>query len=282
MKSRQQRKIILRVVFYLFLVFAFVYTVFPFYWALNTSLMTKSDLSAIPPAYVPVPPDLSSYEAVFNDSLFVAALRNSIIVAGGATLLSLFVGSLAAYAIGRFHFRGRRPILYLILSMTMFPQIAVVGSLFTMIVNLGLYNTHAALIFSYLLTILPFTVWVLASFFKALPKELEESAYVDGASPFQTFWRILLPLSAPALVTTGLLAFITAWNEYLFALSFTADGKAKTVPVVVAQFSGTTEFEIPWGEIMAGSIIATAPLILLVFLFQRRIVSGMTAGAVKG
>lgn len=164
----------------------------------------------------------------------------------------------------------------------MFPQIAIVGALFQMITQLGLYNTRMALILVYLLMTLPFTVWVLATFFRSLPTELEESAYVDGASPFQTFWRILLPLSAPGLVTTGILAFIQAWNEYLFALSFTSDERARTVPPVVANFSGETQYAIPWGEIMAGSLLATAPLVILVFLFQRRIISGMTAGAVKG
>jgi trehalose/maltose transport system permease protein len=278
----QRRKQLQRVLFYLFLTVAFAYTVFPFYWAVNTSFMSARDLTAIPPVYAPTPPATTSWESVLTNGLFLAALRNSVIVASGATLLSLFVGSLAACAIGRFRFRGRRPLLYLILAMTMFPQIAVVGPLFSLVIKTGLYNTHLALILTYLLTIMPFTVWVLSSFFASLPRELEESAYVDGASPFQTFWKILLPLSAPGLVTTGLLAFITAWNEYLFALSFTVDEQARTVPVVVAQFSGSTEFEIPWGEIMAGSIIATGPLILLVFLFQRRIVSGMTAGAVKG
>ena len=271
-----------RVAFYVFLLVALVYTVFPFYWAVNTSLMSRGDLMSVPPVYFPTEPTAESYRNVMESRLFLLALRNSAIVAGGATLLALAAGSLAACALGRFRFRGRRWMLYLVLSMTMFPQIAIVGSLYSMVVRAGLYNTHLALILTYLLTILPFTVWVLSNFFKTLPKELEESAYVDGASPFQAFWRILLPLSAPGLVTTGLLAFITSWNEYLFALSFTQDEAARTVPVVVAEFRGITEFEIPWGEIMAGGVIATGPLILLVILFQRRIVSGLTAGAVKG
>lgn len=271
-----------RVLLYLALAVVMVYTVFPFYWAVNTSLLPKQELAQIPPKYFPLPLNLQSWSDVLANGVFLAALRNSAIVSGGATLLSLLAGSLAAYAIGRFRFRGRRAVLYLILSMTMFPQIAIVGSLFSIISSAGLYNTLPALIFSYLLTTLPFTVWVLSNFFRALPRELEESAYVDGASPLQTFWLVLLPLSAPGLVTTGLLAFIASWNEYLFALSFTLDEAARTVPPVVAQFPGQSEFEIPWGEIMAGSITATAPLIILVFIFQNRIVSGMTAGAVKG
>jgi trehalose/maltose transport system permease protein len=166
--------------------------------------------------------------------------------------------------------------------MTMFPQIAVVGPLFEVVSHFGLFNTRTALVATYLLTTLPFTVWVLASFFRSLPKELEESAYVDGATPLQTFLRILLPLSAPGLVTAGLLAFINTWNEYLFALTFTLDARARTVPPVVAEWPGESRFQVPWGQIMAGSIVATLPLIVLVFIFQKRIVSGMTAGAVKG
>lgn len=271
-----------KTLFYTAVAVAVVYTVFPIYWALNISLMPRAEVRQIPVAYLPTPPTLDNYISVIQNGIYLRALLNSAIVAGGATVLALVFGSLAACAIGRFHFRGRRPMLYLVLSMTMFPQIAVVGALYQMIVKAGLYNTHAALITTYLLTTLPFTVWVLASFFRSLPKELEESAYVDGASPFQTFWRILLPLSAPGLVTTGLLAFIQSWNEYLFALSFTADRTAQTVPVVIAQFPGETQYEIPYGEIMAGSLVATVPLILLVLVFQRRIVAGMTAGAVKG
>ncbi len=261
---------------------ALVYTAFPVYWALATSLMERGALGAVPVVYAPLPPSLESYRRVLSDTTFLAALRNSVVVAGGATALSLVVGSLAACALGRYRFRGRSAMLYLVLAMTMFPQITIVGALFEMIVSLRLYNTHGALVLSYLLTTLPFTVWVLTNFFRALPRELEESAYVDGASPLQTFFHILLPLSAPGLVTTGLLAFIQAWNEYLFALSFTADEAARTVPVVVAQFSGDTQYEIPWGDIMAGSLVATGPLVLLVLIFQRRLVSGLTAGAVKG
>lgn len=268
--------------FYGLLALLFVYTAFPIYWAVNTSLLAPPELSAVPAKYVPAPPRFDSYLAVLRSDIFLAGLRNSIIVAGGATAISLAAGSLAACALGRYRFRGRTAFFYIILSMTMFPQIAVVGAMFEMVTALGLFNTRIALILSYLLMTLPFTVWVLASFFRSLPRELEESAYVDGAGPLQTFWLILLPLSAPGLVTTGLLAFIQTWNEYLFALSFTSDSRARTVPVVVANFSGETQYAIPWGEIMAGSLVATVPLIILVFIFQRRIVAGMTAGAVKG
>jgi trehalose/maltose transport system permease protein len=204
-----------------------------------------------------------------------------VIVSVTTVVISLALGSLAAYALGRLKFRGRTPVLYLILSMTMFPQIAILGSLYQMITALGLFDRLPALIIAYLTFTLPFTVWVLTNFFKAMPGELEEAALVDGATPFQAFARILLPLAAPGLVTTGLLAFIAAWNEYLYALTFT-QSRARTVQPAIASFSGNTQFELPWGNILAASVLVTLPLVVLVLIFQRKILAGLTAGAVKG
>ena len=230
---------------------------------------------------------------MFANPVFPLALRNSVIVTVSTVLLALILGSLGAYALGRLRFRGRTFILYMILGMTTFPQIAILGSLYQMIVGAGLYNRLGALIFSYTVFTLPFTVWVLTSFFRALPGELEEAAFVDGATPLQTFRMVLLPLAAPAMVTTGLLAFINAWNEFLFALTFTQDygdpahffnfsSGARTAIVAVATFQGKTQFELPWGSIMAASVTLTIPLVILVLVFQRRIMAGLTAGAVKG
>jgi trehalose/maltose transport system permease protein len=209
---------------------------------------------------------------------------NSTIVAASVTLLALAIGSLAAFALGRFRFRGRQATLYLMLSMTIFPQIAILGALYTMINRAGLYNSLGALVFSYMIFTLPFTVWVLTSFMRGLPKDLEEAAYIDGASPLQVFYRVMLPLIAPALVTTGLLAFIAAWNEFLYALSFTATPEKRTVPVAIVNFTGASGsgFETPWGQIMAATIIVTLPLIIMTLILQRRILAGLTAGAVKG
>ncbi len=259
-----------------------VYTVFPFYWIVATSLTGQNRLGSLPVTYLPLPPSGEAYAQVFRNPIFVKSFVNSILVAAGATGLALLVGTLGAYAFARFEFTGRRVMLHALLAMTMFPQLAVVGSLFQMVTAAGLYNTRLALVFSYLLLTLPFTVWVLTSTFQSIPAELEEAAYVDGAGPIQTLWMILLPLAMPAMVTTGLIVMISAWNEYLFALSFTADEAARTVPVVVAQFSGESRYEIPWPQIMAGGILATAPLLMIVYFFQRRIVSGMTSGALKG
>ncbi len=271
-----------RTFFWIALVLMVLYALFPFFWALNGSLQTPDRLFAIPADYFPWPATLESYRTVFGDDVFVKALRNSVIVAVCVTILALTAGSLAACALARFRMRGHRIALGLILSMTMFPQIAVLGAVHSIISFLGLYNSLPGLILSYMLFTLPLTVWVLTGFFSSLPRELEESAYVDGAGPFQTFWRILLPLAAPGLAATGLLTFIAAWNEYLFALSLTITPDARTVPVAIANLSGATLHETPWGAIMAGCVVVTVPLVVLVLFFQKRIVEGLTAGAVKG
>ncbi|HET9937634.1 MAG TPA: carbohydrate ABC transporter permease, partial [Gaiella sp.] len=215
---------------------------------------------------------------------FRKALLNSALVAGGVTLLSLAIGSLAAFALGRFRFRGRSLVMYLMLSMTMFPSIAILGALYTMINRFGLYDSLSALVFSYMVLVLPLTVWILTAFMAGLPKDLEEAAYVDGASPVQTFYRVMLPLVAPGIVTAGLLAFIAAWNEFLFALSFTQSPDNYTVPVAITSFTGESgsAFDRPWGQIMAATVVVTVPLITLTLILQKRIVAGLTAGAVKG
>jgi trehalose/maltose transport system permease protein len=200
------------------------------------------------------------------------------------TLISLAIGSLAAYALGRFRFRGKSAVMYLMLSMTIFPQIAILGALYTMISDFHLYDKLGALILTYLIFTLPFTVWVLTSFMRALPGDLEEAAYVDGATPLQVFWKVLLPLIAPGLVTTGLLAFIAAWNEYLYAVSFIQSPGHYTVPIAITSFVGKSgnAFQVPWGQIMAATVIVTLPLIAATLILQRRILAGLTAGAVKG
>lgn len=227
-------------------------------------------------------PTLQNYVAVFNDGTFVRALWNSTIVAGLTTVLALGVGSFAAYAMGKLRFKGKKITLYLILSLTMFPQITVLSGLYAVITTLNL-GARLSLILSYMIFTLPFTTWVLTAFFKELPTEIMQSAWVDGATPFQTFYMILLPLTAPALVTAGLLAFIAAWNEYIFALTFTTIApQARTIPVAISLFTGSVSRQVPFGEIMAGAVVVTVPVVVLVFIFQRRIVQGLTAGAVKG
>jgi trehalose/maltose transport system permease protein len=278
------RKRLKRLPFYVLIAAIFIYTIFPFYWAIRSSLTPEGDLFSTPLEYFPAHPTIANFREVLSSGNFQRALLNSTIVAGSVTLISIALGAVASYALGRFRFRGRGFAMYLMLSMTIFPQIAILGALYTMINRFGLYNTLPALIFSDLILTLPFTVWVLTSFMAALPKDLEEAAYVDGASPLQVFYKVLLPLVAPGLVTTGLLAFITAWNEYLYALSFTQDPQHWTVPLAIVNFTagkGNT-FEQPWGQIMAATVVVTVPLIALTLILQRRILAGLTAGAVKG
>jgi trehalose/maltose transport system permease protein len=259
-----------------------LYTLFPFYWAVASSLKGPQELFVTPQTLWPEALTLENYRSVFGNRDFLRAMLNSTIVAGSAVLLSMTVGAFASFALGRIEFRGRTVLLYLMLSMTMFPAIAILGSLFQMVRTFGIYNSYLALILPYLTFTLPFTIWVLTNFFRAIPRDLEDAALIDGATPMQAFFQVLLPLTAPGLVTTGLLAFIGAWNELLFALTFTLDASARTVPVAITQFSGSSEFELPWGPIMAASVTVTVPLIVLVLLLQRRIIAGLTAGAIKG
>jgi len=279
-KKADNRAVVLRCLFYLLVVAIIVFNLFPFVWALLSSFRPSSELFST--KLLPTALTMDHYAAVFKDARFVAALVNSVVVAGSTVLIALALGSLCAYALGRLPFRFKGAVLYLILTMTMFPTISVLSGLFVMLKTLDLFNTRQGLILTYLIFTMPFTIWVMTQYFRSLPKELEEAAYVDGASPLKVFWDILLPLTMPGLVSTGLLAFIAAWNEFLFALTFTVTDTMKTVPVVISQFAGSTSFEQPWGSIMAGSMVVTIPLVLLVMIFQYRIVEGLTAGAVKG
>jgi trehalose/maltose transport system permease protein len=270
--------------FWFLITVIFVYALFPFYWAVRSAFTPEARLFDTPLQYFPAHPTLANFRGALSASFFQDALINSTIVAGSVTLLSLAIGSLAAYALGRFRFRGRSAVLYLMLSMTIFPQIAILGALYTMINTFHLYDKLGALILSYLIFTLPFTIWVLTSFMRALPGDLEEAAYVDGATPLQVFYKVLLPLIAPGLVTTGLLAFIAAWNEYLYALSFIQSPDKYTVPLAITSFVSPTgsAFAVPWGQIMAATVLVTLPLITATLVLQRRILAGLTAGAVKG
>lgn len=257
-----------------------VYLLFPFYYAIITSLKSGSDIFRV--SYWPSSITGANYRAVMTEQPFARNILNSVAVAGAVVALSLLLGVLAAFSLGRVRFRGRRLLLYTILGVSMFPQVSVLSGLFEIIRLFGLYNNLLALVFSYMIFTLPFTAWVLTAFMRELPVEIEEAAIVDGAKPWTIVTRIFLPLMGPAMVTTGLLAFIAAWNEFLFALSFTLSNSQRTVPVAIALITGASEHELPWGNIMAASVIVTVPLIVMVLVFQRRLVAGLTAGAVKG
>jgi trehalose/maltose transport system permease protein len=256
------------------------WSLFPLAWAMLTSL--KSGSALFDPNVFATPFVLSNYAAVFRGQPFGRNIVNSGVVAVAVVAIGLAVAVPAAYALGRVRWRGRGLMLAAILGASMFPQVAVLGGMFELIRHLGLYNSLAALVLSYLTFTVPFTVWVLTTYMRDLPRELEEAAVIDGCSPPGVLWRVLLPLLRPAMAATGLLAFIAAWNEFLFALSFTATDAMRTVPVAIALFSGASSHELPWGNMMAASVIVTLPLVLLVLLCQRLIVSGLTAGALKG
>ncbi|MBV8565181.1 MAG: carbohydrate ABC transporter permease [Methylobacteriaceae bacterium] len=273
-------KLLKAIGFWLLVVVIVVYAVFPFYYAILSSMRSGSALFQV--VLLPEHFDFSNYIAVFAEQPFARNILNSVIVAVSVVAVSLFLGVTAAYALGRVSFRGRGALLLMILAVSMFPQVAVLSGMFELIRRLGLYNSLPGLILANLILTLPFTVWVLTTFMRELPKELEEAAFVDGASPWIVVRRVFLPLMWPALVTTGLLAFIAAWNEFLFALTFTLSNEQRTVPVAIALITGASQHELPWGNIMAASVIVTLPLVVLVLIFQRKIVAGLTAGAVKG
>ena len=266
--------------FYLLVLVIVLYAVFPFYYAIVTSLKTGSELFRVD--YFPFSWNWGNYLSVFQGHPFGQNILNSVLVALAVVALSLLLGVTAAFALGRVRFKGRGLLLMTILSVSMFPQVAVLSGMFELIRAMGLYNNLLGLVFTYQIFILPFTVWILTTFMRGLPRELEEAAIMDGAGPWVIITRVFLPLLWPALVTTGLLAFIQAWNEFLFALTFTLTDTQRTVPVAIALISGSSQYELPWGNIMAASVMVTVPIVVLVLIFQRRIISGLTAGAVKG
>lgn len=266
--------------FYVAVVLIVVIAVFPFYYAIITSFKTGTALFQV--NYWITRLDWSNYISVMRGQNFLRSVLNSVFIATTTVVFALFLAVTASYALARVRFRGRGLLLLVILAVSMFPQIAVLAGLFELIRFLGIFNTPWAMILSYTIFTLPFTVWVLTTFMRDLPIEIEEAAIVDGATPWIIITRVFLPLLWPALVTTGLLAFIGAWNEFLFALTFTASETQRTVPVAIGLLSGASQQEIPWGPIMAASVMVTLPLILLVLIFQRKIVAGLTAGGVKG
>jgi trehalose/maltose transport system permease protein len=274
------RRLLRRIGFYALIAAIIFYAVFPFYWAIVSSLKGGSAIYSTD--IFPPNPSFDNYRTLFAEQPFARNIVNSLIVAAVATALSLVLAITAAYALGRVRFRGRAAMLFSILSVSMFPQIAVLSGMFELVRWVGLYNSLTGLILSYLILALPFTAWVLTAFIRELPRELEEAAIVDGAKPWLILTRVFLPVMGPALAATGLLAFIVAWNEFLFALTFTLSTEKRTVPVAIALITGASAYELPWGRIMAASVTVTVPLIVLVLVLQRWIVSGLTAGAVKG
>lgn len=277
----QQRPLWGNIALYGAAVLVVVISVYPFLYTLATSFKTGNDLFST--SLLPAQVTMRNYVQLFEGRQpFGRHLLNSIMVASVTVALAMLMAVTASYALGRINFKGKSALLLAILAVSMFPQVAVLSGMFELMQALGLYNRAIGLVVPYTIFTLPFTVWILTTFMRGLPKELEEAAIMDGCGPLRIIFQVFMPLLAPALVSTGLLAFIGAWNEFLFALTFVTVDTERTVPVSISLITGATAYEIPWGSIMAASVIVTVPLVILVLVFQQKIVSGLTAGAVKG
>lgn len=258
------------------------YFLAPIIWQVLTSFKVNADISAIPNVYLPKRITFEHYLSLFQRRPFALYILNSAFVSITSTLLCLAVGAPAAYALARLRLWSEKIILATVTIVTLFPAVLLFLGLLEIVKALDLGNNYLALIIPYTAINLPLTILVMRSFFQQLPKDLEDAAKVDGYNTFQMLWQIVLPMTFPALVTTGILTFISAWNEFIFALTFMTRESLKTIPVATAQLSGVSVFEIPYGPIAAATVLGTLPLVLLVLVFQRRIVQGLTAGAVKG
>jgi len=252
----------------------------PVVWIISLSFKDPSTIGD--GSFLPTKWSWTNYSGIFKQSVFTDALRNSIGIALISTVIAVVIACFAAYAIARLEFPGRRVILIASLGIAMFPPISLVGPLYNLWRNIGLYDTWPGLIIPYMTFALPLSIFTLSAFFREIPWELEQAAQVDGATPFQAFLKVIAPLAAPGIFTTAILVFIFAWNDFVFAVSLTSTGAAQTVPAAISSFPGASQFTEPIGSVAAAAVIVTIPMIILVLLFQRRIVSGLTAGAVKG
>jgi multiple sugar transport system permease protein len=269
-----------KVLWGLAVVVVLIYTLIPVIWILSLSFKTPESIGD--GQFVPSHWTLDNYNTVFQTGFFTAALRNSLGIAIIATIIALAFASMAAYAITRLDFPGKNAILAGALAVSMFPAISIVGGLYNLWRNIGLYDTWIGLILPYLSFSLPLSIYTLSAFFREIPWDLEKAASMDGATPMQSFRRVILPLAMPGVFTAGILTFITAWNDFLFANVLTSTDASRTLPVALAFFRGASQFTDPTGVIAAGAVIVTIPILVVVLLFQRRIVAGLTAGAVKG
>ena len=277
-----KKNLLKQILLWMAIIFVVVFSLAPALWQLLTSFKLNEDISKLPTIYFPTRITLSHYTELFTRRPFWRYILNSAFVSILSTAFSLGIGAPAAYALARLRPKGQNIILAGILVVTLFPGILLFLGLLEIVQFLRLGNNYLALIIPYTAINLPLTILVLRSFFEQLPKDLEDSARVDGYNTWQTLTQIILPMTLPALVTTGILTFIFAWNEFIFALTFITREDMKTIPVAAAQLSGASTFEIPYGPIAAATVLGTLPLVLLVLFFQRKIVQGLTAGAVKG
>ena len=268
-----------QVFFYLFVIAFVGLIILPFLWQFLTSIKPMSEISAIPAKWIPSEINIQYYFNVFEKHPYGRYLMNSFIVAVCTTVLGLLVGASAAYALARLRFKGKKILLMAILSISMFPAIATLSPIYLLLKQFNLLNTYPGLIIPYITFALPLAIWLLTNFFSQLPKGFEEAASIDGCSRAGIFFKIMLPLIKPAIFSVALIVFINAWNEYIYALTFMTNDLMRTVPVGIAMFP--SNYEMPWGDMAAGSVIVTVPLIILVLIFQKKIIAGLTTGGVK-
>jgi multiple sugar transport system permease protein len=261
-------------------IFIVVYALIPLLWILSLSF--KSPSTVTDGKLIPSEFSWENYSTIFTTGVFVRPLINSIGITIISTLIAVSLATLAAYAIARLDFPGKRLVLSAALAIAMFPPISIVGPLFNIWRSIGLYDTWPGLIIPYMTFALPMAIWTLSAFFREIPWELEQAAGVDGATPFQAFRKVIVPLAAPGVFTSAILVFFFAWNDFVFAITLTSTDKSRTVPAALNFFTGASQFQQPTGAISAAAIVVTIPIILLVLAFQRRIVAGLTSGAVKG
>jgi multiple sugar transport system permease protein len=261
-----------------FLVFLFI--VAPLYWMIASAFKTRANVGASPPQYFPHPLSVENFKDAFSEATFGRYILNSVIVAVVATALVLVLGTLAGYALGRLPMRGRFTILVILLMISVFPPIAVVVPLYALLRDLGWLNSYQALIIPYTAFNLPFGIWILRNYMLGIPKEMEETGRIDGAGPLRTVWSIIIPMALPGIFTAGIFCFTACWTEFLMALTFNSANNFKTIPVGIATFG--TALEVPYGTIFAASVVAVVPIGILVFVFRKFVISGLTSGAVKG
>lgn len=278
--SRKRKEIIRKILLvYLPLAALMLFLLFPFYWTFITSIKPESELYGKTVTYWPKKATFEAYKRLFTEFNFLKAMRNSFVVAGSATIVSLVVSLLAAYAFSRYRFKGRRILMAMFLTNNMFPTVLLLIPLYTIMRSLGILYTPLSLVLAYTTFTIPFSVWLLNGYMNDLPQSLEEAAMVDGATRFQAFIKIILPIMTPCLIATGVYIFMTAWNEYTFAVMFTNEGN-RTIPVALKSLIG--QLGVEWGLMTAGGIITIVPICVMFFFAQKRLVEGLTAGAVKG
>jgi multiple sugar transport system permease protein len=259
-----------------------VWCLLPVVWIISLSFKGPTETSAGSPQFLPKEPTLKNYDDILNNPDFRDSLVNSFGIAIIATFLSVVLATLAAYAIARLEFKGKRPVLSLALAIAMFPVVALVGPLFDLWRTLGLFNTWPGLIIPYMSFTLPLAIWTLSAFFREIPWEMEQAAQVDGATSWQAFRKVIVPLAAPGVFTAAILTFFFAWNEFVLAISLTSTTASRTVPAQLSFFVGSDQFNPPYSQLATASVVVTVPIVILVLLFQRKIVAGLTSGAVKG